>query len=39
VALEEARMVISATLALRHAYRNGSVTAEVFQQHVDSVFR
>jgi TolB-like protein len=39
VSLEEARIVISATLALRDAYRKGSVKAEVFEQHVDSVFR
>jgi hypothetical protein len=32
-------MVITATLALRDAYRNGSVNADVFQEHVDSVFR
>jgi hypothetical protein len=39
VALEEARMLISATLALRDAYRNGTVKDDVFQEHVDSVFR
>jgi hypothetical protein len=39
VASEEARMVISATLALRDAHRNGSVNADVFEQHIDSVFR
>ena len=39
VAFEEARMLISATLALRDAYRKGSVTAEVFEQHIDAVFR
>jgi hypothetical protein len=32
-------MLISATLALRDAYRKGSVTADVFEQHIDSVFR
>ena len=39
VAFEEAQMLISATLTLRDAYRNGSVNTEVFEQHVDSVFR
>jgi Fe-S-cluster containining protein len=39
VAFEEAQMLISATLTLRDAYRNGSVKTEVFEQHVDSVFR
>jgi uncharacterized protein len=39
VAFEEARLLISATLALRDAYRNGSVDVNVFQEHVDSVFR
>jgi hypothetical protein len=39
VAFEEARMLISATLALRDVYRKGSVTADVFEQHIDTVFR
>ncbi len=39
VALEEARMVISATLALRDAFRHGMVKGDVFQEHIDSVFR
>jgi len=39
VAFEEAQMLISATLTLQDAYRNGSVKTEVFEQHVDSVFR
>ncbi|MEJ6511157.1 MAG: YkgJ family cysteine cluster protein [Actinomycetota bacterium] len=36
---EEARLLISATFALRDAYRDGSVSADVFNEHIDSVFR
>jgi hypothetical protein len=32
-------MVISATLALRDAFRDGSVGADVLKEHIDSVFR
>ncbi|MCX6509905.1 MAG: YkgJ family cysteine cluster protein [Actinobacteria bacterium] len=39
VKVEEARLLISATFALRDAYRDGSVSADVFNKHIDSVFR
>ena len=39
VTAEEARLLISATFALRDAYRDGSVSGDVFNEHVDSVFR
>lgn len=39
VTAEKARLLISATFALRDAYRDGSVSADVFNEHIDSVFR
>jgi len=39
VTVAEARMLISATLLLRDSYRDGSVSVDVFNEHVDSVFR
>lgn len=36
---EEARLMISATFALRDAYRDGSLSADLFNEHIDSIFR
>jgi Fe-S-cluster containining protein len=36
---DEARLLISATFALRDAYRDGSVSSDVFNEHIDSIFR
>ena len=39
VGIEEARMLISATFALRNELRAGSLLPEAFQDHIDTVFR